>query len=342
MDYNFLIHKDSVKELYFSEVKNFEWDSVFFFQFGSLESIVITSTNTNQIPNWINRIKIKSLKILYSRDLKIDTNLFHHPHLEFIQFNGCNIKELPKKITVSNSRLKTLDLSNNQIQKIYMLFLSTFHNLKHFLIANNKLDEIIIDCQFENKTLTSLILTNNNLENFEFQDITYFFPNIERLQISRNKYTKNGDYSLNLTHLTNLKVLFIGEESVFDINLKLQLPHELDILTINNKLNKLTIKSKTKVVYFVCHDISKVKGNYFLRNLESIRIEYPESKFPFKKTKKLNFVDLKVNDNFKLTTFQKNGLRKYRNKNTFSLNIFGKLKTHEKQMINERLGNVGR
>lgn len=164
------------------------------------------------------------------------TSLKHHVETAektgVIQLSKTNLRDIPKELNPISDKLRTLDLSNNRLQRLNES-IHCFKNLKILNLNCNKLKNISPSIGELNK-LETLLLENNYLEDLpkELSSLV----NLKVLNLSSNKFV---DFPKNVSRMASLELLDLSKNEITNI------PDEVGDCQANeinlnyNRLNKL-------------------------------------------------------------------------------------------------------
>jgi Leucine-rich repeat (LRR) protein len=245
--------------------------------------------------------KLKSFEFNLSKFTMINSNPFEKLQQLDLSYNlienindltfdsMCNLEKLYLKSNQINlistnaffnlTKLKTLDLSNNQIQGVLATNLF-FHlsNLKELNLRNNKINEIVPDSFKGLDNLLSLNLEANKLERLENPDLFAQMKTIECINLSYNKFK-----SLRANIFDCLKTNLLSKENDKIIDLKFR--------------KQLTTFCFPKLFYLT--NIDKYFFSEFCElnelNLSEIKLEKVEDN-SFENLKNLTFLNLANNN----------------------------------------------
>lgn len=147
--------------------------------------------------------------------LKLPENIGNLNKLRLLVLSRNEITSLPKSFSKLEN-LQILRLDNNLFKKIGNDFFS-LRNLEYLYLANNKIQNLIIEENFENSNLRVLFLDNNNLNTLPENLLQ--LNNLEILSLSNNKLISLPS---SLKFFTKLKTIKLDNNHTLKINSELE------------------------------------------------------------------------------------------------------------------------
>lgn len=229
-------------------------------------------------------------------DLRLkDSELENYEYLDLSKLNMDDIILLKllelEKIKIILSKIKFIDLSNNNLTKIPDLI--NYKNIIYLNVSSNKISDNLNSNNINNN-LIELVCDNNYIKSIEIISLerlvasnnlieNIFVPNIKMLIINDNNLTKIDSYNKlyyiecmnnkieKIDNLENLEELYISNNNISSID---KLMPKLTILNCTkNPINKISYYKKLN--FLVCstpyisskygiQHMSKVKDDYFI------------------------------------------------------------------------------
>lgn len=136
---------------------------------GSLPSLKLLEASDNQLTalDFAKFAKIQSLDVSYNTQLQLSDDFAVMPCLQNLIIGGCNLRELPKHLSIACPALDTLDASDNKLVDIFPL--RKCFNLKTLNVAENQISSLGLLAKVVKRipTLTALNVLHNPLtQNF--------------------------------------------------------------------------------------------------------------------------------------------------------------------------------
>ena len=115
------------------------------------------------------------------------------PNLEIL-YLGSNIEDISPLIKCKFPKLKQLSFSHNKIQNITPLKDYNFSDLELLILSNNKIEKIGALFKAKFPKLNDITLKNNLINNISYlSKFPNSFPNLKKLDISKNKFSTGTD-----------------------------------------------------------------------------------------------------------------------------------------------------
>ena len=270
-----------------------------YFTFKNLVKIIINNNYQYPCYNYFKTIENIYHLVLYKnnnslKDITIeniqDIKIIKNPELiTSISIINQAIKDIKQICNANLNNLHSLELQDNNIDDISPLANANFQNLRHLDISNNKIDDKNISFfqKMNFKKLTHLNICSNCLSNFDFFKNIIYFPELNTLLVSSNKFNSNNIDKIitnnNYYDLTNiieigLSDIFSDESIKIINNFKFK---KLEILYLNqNNINSLSFIEKLELP-----NLKEIWLNY--NNLENYEL--------LTKFKNLQRIELKNN-----------------------------------------------
>ncbi|MGE5355097.1 MAG: COR domain-containing protein [Deltaproteobacteria bacterium] len=185
--------------------------------------------------------------------------------IESIVLRNQNLYNIPQHV-FSNSEIKYLDLSNNNIT-ILPPEISKLNNLEFLYLNNNQLKNLPLEL-FGLKSLKVLEIRNNNIK--ELPDLFSSFENIETFNCQSNPIQAVPN---SLFQMFKLKNLIISNLNLYSISPKIGLLNNLIYLDLKgNKLQKVpsSIGNLNKLKYLELNDNKLIELPSSIGNLKNL------------------------------------------------------------------------
>ena len=146
--------------------------------------------------NYYKSNKIKSLFLLDNKISDISPLInMNTPYLEIL-YLGSNISDISPLIKCKFPKLKQLSFNNNKIKNISPIKDYNFPEIELLVLSYNKIDKIGSLLEVKFPKLNELSLKNNLINNSNSNILYKFhvcFPNLKKLDISKNKFITGTD-----------------------------------------------------------------------------------------------------------------------------------------------------
>ncbi|KAF6716595.1 Toll-like receptor 13 [Oryzias melastigma] len=179
-----------------------------------------------------------NLTISHCNVSRIDDSLSHLSNLQHLSISPCNLRIIDMKAFQKLSKLKTLDLSFNELSELKPLLFEDLHNLHSLLLAHNKLRALPEEVFLNTLGLETLNMGTNLLTNFfNVAKSVSHLMNLTVLDLSFNHFT-SLTYS-NVSLPRSLTKLSLSGNNLLTLGCQATLFNYVKLLDLSNN-TKLT------------------------------------------------------------------------------------------------------
>lgn len=188
-------------------------DFIHLLPFPKLENLML-GVNIIKDLSPLKTYKSNYLKALFLLDNKISDISpiisMDTPNLEFLYF-GSYITDINPLINCKFTKLKQLSFCHNKIQDISALKECNFPNLELLILSNNKIDKFDSLLKAKFPKLNEMTLKNNLIKSSNnLSKLPNSFPNLKKLDISKNKFNIGADDFNTLIFFLKTKIKYIN------------------------------------------------------------------------------------------------------------------------------------
>lgn len=241
--------------------------------------------------------KVVNLRLRDQELKEIPSAILSMKNLETLDLAGNQIKEITEENLWGLSKLRYINLSENQIQKIHPHAFLRCYDLVELDLGNNRINDVTFLIKL--KYLSTLYLNNNKIKNFDLPKLKMRY--LKFFRADANLLTEIPSF---LQHSTKLKLLNLYDNQIENLNLEQFSINQLFYLNVGNNplqsINSIVRLKALETLILDWIDLGKMESELnTITQLEQLQIlslencnisQLPENIGQLQKLKEASFI----------------------------------------------------
>lgn len=241
--------------------------------------------------------KVVNLRLRDQELKEIPSAILSMKNLETLDLVGNQIKEITEESLWGLSKLRYINLSENQVQKIHPHAFLRCYDLVELDLGNNRIDNVEFLTKL--KYLSTLYLNNNKIKNFDLPKLKMRY--LKFFRADANLLTEIPNF---LQHSTKLKLLNLYDNQIENLNLAQFSINQLFYLNVGNNplqsINSIVRLKALETLILDWIDLGKMESELnTITQLEQLQIlslencnisQLPENIGQLQKLKEASFI----------------------------------------------------